>query len=63
MIIFIETIIALFLATLVYNSSGISKSFGLAILVVGFLVLPATLKAMLILIGIAYFVIQTAVAE
>ena len=63
MVIFIETIIALFLATLVYNSSGIPKSLGLAILVVGFLVLPATLKAMLILIGIVYFVIQTAVAE
>lgn len=63
MVIFLETIIALFLANLVYNSSGISKSLGLAILVVGFLVLPATLKAMLILIGITYFVIQTAVAE
>lgn len=63
MVIFIETMIMLFLATLVYNTSRISKSLVLTILVVGFLVLPATLKVMMILIGIVYFVIQTVSTE
>lgn len=63
MVILIETMIMLFLATLVYNASGMSKSFILTILVVGFLVMPTTLKVMMILIGMVYFVIHTISTE
>ncbi len=66
MIIFIETIIVLFLLYYFYkiafknmdNILGIPKSLALAILIVGFLFLPPTIQATLVIIFIVSFFIK-----
>lgn len=61
MIIFIEALIILFVFRFVYlsitgekNPLNISKPFGLAILLVAFLVLPPVIKVMMIIMVIVY---------
>lgn len=68
MLIFLETIIVLtvlfYLYKLVFkniqNPLGIPKPLALAILIIGFLALPAPIKAMLIIIAITAFAVWLA---
>lgn len=65
MIIFIEAMIVLAILYFVYrsiftknNPLGISKLFGITILLVGVFILPPPVKALIVVIVILYFIIK-----
>ena len=66
MLIFIEVLIVIYVLRLIYLATftnkgliQLTKTQGITLLVVGFLVLPAPLKALLLVVAVIYVVVKT----